>query len=161
MINSLSGHVSAVTSIIEVNQKLISSSLDSSIKVWNTQIFQCERNISICTKCCDSNVFSLLDKNTLIVISDTQFGIINTNSFEICKTELDIEMKSIASLSNNSFVIGCREGGVFAYDIETYEVTDMQSKPHKGDVNEIINVDMNTFATAGGNTINIWEYKFI
>ena len=50
---------------------------------------------------------------------------------------------------------------VFAYDIETYEVTDMQSKPHKGDVNEIINVDMNTFATTGGNTINIWEYKFI
>lgn len=40
MINSLCGHVSAVTSIIEVNQKLINSSLDSSIKVWNTQIFQ-------------------------------------------------------------------------------------------------------------------------
>lgn len=85
MINSLHGHINHVTSIIEVNEKLISSSLDYNIKLWNTETFQCERNISIGTQCCDSNVFSLVNENTLVVIADTQIGIINTKSFEMFK----------------------------------------------------------------------------
>ena len=66
-------------------------------------------------------------------------------------------MKSIASLLNDSVVVGCKEGGVFTYNTDGYKITDMQSKPHKGDANDIIKVDDNTFATAGGNTINIYS----
>ena len=87
--------------------------------------------------------------------------LLTQNHLRCSRSELDITMKSIASLSNDSVVVGCKEGGVFTYNTDGYKITDMQSKPHKGDVNDIIKVDDNTFATTGGNTINIWEYKFI
>ena len=159
VISSLSGHRSPVTSIIEIKKGLLSSSLDYQIKLWNLNTFQCERDVSTNTTCVDSNIFTSLNESILMFITKSQIGTINKDTFEIVKRDLTIKTKSIAKLSNDTVVLGCEEGAVCIYNIDSNEISDYQSNPHKGDMNEITTFNKEAFVTIGANTINIWKYK--
>ena len=161
-ITSLEGHLSYVTSIIQVIGKviLISGSDDSTLRSWDLITYKTNKILSN-VYCCDSNSLMEIDDCRLVVGEYNSIAVVNINDYIIEKRINNIELKGVRSLMilrDNNVLCGCDNGVMCIYDINMNNIN-KENKLSDESFFDLISINEYQFLSCSCNSnIQLWKY---
>lgn len=157
-IQTLTGHYNDISTILEMNNYIISAGSLDGLRVWNKLTYQCNSVIED-IHCYSRNALAKLKDNTLILGRWGKIFIIDTLSFQ-SKFFLNVELHhiwSICVLRNGKVLIGDDQGMITCFDSLSYQFMSTQ-KLHGDGVSCIINTkDGQIISSSYDKAINIYD----
>lgn len=122
-IETLTGHAFCVSSIVELNEYIISASEDNSVRVWNKSTYQCIQIIEGIF-CYWINGLSKLKDNIIILGGKTELFILDALSFQY-KSFKDKNLgniRCVCALRNGKALLTNNEGRMICFDPLSYQL---------------------------------------
>lgn len=153
LLSILRGHEKSITSIQTYENKLISSSLDSTVRVWNPKTAECDLIYQFSDPISDIKVH----KNTLILSSwDKMLRVLDLKENTLKETiqALDQPIKCIDIYDNLIFVGGC-DNVIKSWDLETNSCKEY--KGHSSWILSLKNHGDYLFSCSDDRKIRVWD----
>lgn len=167
---TLKGHVSDVTSILQLKGKellisgarddIITGTYDHCLRAWNLETYKCDRIVNG-QDCNNTNCILELEGNRIIVAGENVLSIISTTHFvavQVIKKEEGIGIFSMIEIRDGNVLCGTKEGNVAIYDVNTNNML-VKETSHKDTISTLRNVNNSMFVSGSwDSSIKLWQY---
>jgi hypothetical protein len=151
--HTIEGHYSTVSALVMHDDKLISCSVDSTIKVWSTDTWTCERTLDE-----DSNVTSLMvHGDKLISGSYGSIKVWSTDTWT-CERTLEGHTDSVGSLvmHGDKLISGCDGSTIKVWNTDTW-VCERTLEGHDSIVYSLVVHGDKLISASVDHTIKVWS----
>lgn len=159
-IRTLEGHTDEVLSLLFINDKkvLLSNSLDLSLRIWNTNTYQCMSIILRFYFSLNKNILIPLQTNSIVIGYLNMLSIMDLSTGQTEKLFFCKEISNVYSVISmeDKVICGCEKGKIVVIDIITKKYIIIQTETNN-DIKELLKVNEREFLSVIGNSITIWK----